>query len=161
MDRAVADRLAIREVIELYSDATTRRDWETVGAVFAEDAVLSIAPPTDIVLHGRVAIAKGVAEMVEAFEVFVQMTHSIVIKLDGDRASTRTIVNGFGRLRDGARGAFALGTYIDTLVRAGDGWLFQSRNFEPLFIDNAAPAGTAYGPWSRTEPNIGVSPGWS
>jgi len=146
IDSTIGDRLAIREVIELYSDATTRRDWETVGAVFAEDAVWSIAPPTDIVLHGRPAIAKGVAEMVEAFEVFVQMTHSIVIEMNGDRASARTIVNGFGRLRDGSRGAFALGTYIDTLVRSGDGWLFQSRHFEPLFIDNTAPAGTAYGP---------------
>jgi ketosteroid isomerase-like protein len=148
MDRAIGDRLAIRELIELYSDAVTRRDWETVGAVFAEDAIWSIAPPTDIALKGRAAIATGVGEMVEAFEVFVQMTHSIVIELDGDRAAARTIVNGFGRLRDGSRGAFALGTYIDRLVRAGDGWLFQSRRFEPLFIDNTAPAGTAYGPGS-------------
>jgi ketosteroid isomerase-like protein len=146
MDRAIADRLAIREVIELYSDAVTRRDWETTGSVFAEDAVWSIAPPTDIELKGRAAVAKGVAAMIETFEVFVQMTHSIVIALDGDRATARTIVNGFGRLRDGSRGAFALGTYIDTLVRSGDGWLFQSRHFEPLFIDNAAPVGTAYGP---------------
>ncbi len=145
MDSAIADRLAIREVIELYSDAVTRRDWATVGAVFAEDAVWIIAPPTDIELHGRAAIAKGVAEMVEAFEVFVQMTHSIVIELHVDRAAARTIVNGFGRLRGGASGAFALGTYIDELVRAGDGWLFQSRRFDPLFIDNAAPVGTAYG----------------
>ena len=45
MDRSVSDRLAIREVIELYSDAVTRRDWETTGALFAEDAVWSIAPP--------------------------------------------------------------------------------------------------------------------
>jgi len=145
MDRALADRFAIRELIELYSDAVTRRDWVTIGAVFAEDAVWSIAPPADIRLQGRAAIAKGVAEMVGAFEVFVQMTHSIVVELDGDRASARTIVNGFGRLRDGARGAFALGTYIDTLARSGDGWLFQSRHFEPLFIDNTAPEGTAYG----------------
>lgn len=146
MDRSVSDRLAIREVIELYSDAVTRRDWETTGALFAEDAVWSIAPPTDVELHGRAAIAEGVAEMVEAFEVFVQMTHSIVIELNGDRASARTILNGFGRLRDGSRGAFALGTYIDALIRTGDRWLFQSRRFEPLFIDNTAPAGTAYGP---------------
>jgi ketosteroid isomerase-like protein len=146
MDRAVADRLAIREIIELYSDAVTRRDWDMAGALFAEDAVWSIAPPTDIVLTGRAGIAMGVAETVEAFEIFVQMTHSIVIELDGDRASARTIVNGFGRLRDGSRGAFALGTYFDTLIRSGDGWLFQSRHFEPLFIDDAAPAGTAYAP---------------
>lgn len=145
MDRTIGDRLAIREAIELYSDAVTRRDWKTMAAVFAEDALWSIAPPTDLTLHGRAAIAKGVAEMVEAFEVFVQMTHSIVVELDGDRASARTIVNGFGRLRDGSRGAFALGAYIDTLIRSGDGWLFQSRRFEPLFIDNTAPAGTAYG----------------
>ena len=146
MGGTIIDRLAIRELIELYSDAVTRRDWRTTGSVFVEDAVCSIAPPTDIVLHGRTAIATGVAEMIEAFEAFVQMTHSIVIELDGDRAAARTIVNGFGRLRDGSRGAFALGTYIDVLVRAGDGWLFQRRHFEPLFIDNAAPAGTAYGP---------------
>jgi ketosteroid isomerase-like protein len=146
MDHAIADRLAIREVIELYSDAVTRRDWETAGAVFTDDAVWSIAPPTDMELVGRAAIAKGVAQMVEAFEVFVQMTHSIVIAIDGDRASARTIVNGFGRLRDGSRGAFALGTYTDNLVRSADGWLFQSRRFAPLFIDNAPPAGTAYGP---------------
>jgi ketosteroid isomerase-like protein len=146
MDHAILDRLAIREVIELYSDAVTRRDWETTGALFAEDAVWSIAPPTDVELVGRPAIAEGVAQMVESFEVFVQMTHSIVIALDGDRASARTIVNGFGRSRDGSRGAFALGTYTDTLLRSGGGWLFQSRRFAPLFIDNASPAGTAYDP---------------
>lgn len=120
-DRAIADRLAIREVIELYSDAVTRRDWTTAGAVFAEDAVWSIGPPSDITLHGRAAIAAGVAEMVEAFEVFVQMTHSIVIELKGDRAAARTIVNGFGRLRDRSRGAFALGFYVDELVSHGEG----------------------------------------
>jgi ketosteroid isomerase-like protein len=146
MQSAIADRLAIREVIELYSDAVTRRDWETVGAVFAGDAIWIIAPPTDMTLRGRPAIAKGVAEMVETFEVFVQMTHSIVIELNGDRAGARTIVNGFGRLRSGSSGAFALGIYVDELVRTGGGWLFQSRRFDHLFIDNAAPAGTAYGP---------------
>ena len=146
MDRASSDRLAIRELIELYSDAVTRRDWNTAGAVFAEDAVWTIGAPTNVELRGRAAIAKGVADMVGAFEVFVQMTHSIVVELHGDRATARTIVNGFGRLRDRSRGTFTLGTYHDVLTRNGDGWLFQSRRFEPIFIDTAVPLGTAFGP---------------
>ena len=146
MDRASSDRLAIRELIELYSDAVTRRDWSTAGAVFADDAVWTIGTPTNVELRGRAAIVKGVADMVETFEVFVQMTHSIVVTLDCDRATARTIVNGFGRLRDRSAGTFTLGTYHDVLTRDGDGWLFQSRRFEPIFIDAAAPPGTAFGP---------------
>ena len=49
MDRAIGDRLAIRELIELYSDAVTRRDWETAGAVFAEDAVFVFPDGKDYV----------------------------------------------------------------------------------------------------------------
>jgi ketosteroid isomerase-like protein len=146
MDSAVSDRLAIRELIELYSDAVTRRDWNTAGAVFAEDAVWTITAPTNVELRGRAAITRGVAEMVENFEIFVQMTHSIVVELDRDRATARTIVNGFGRLRDHSGGTSTLGVYHDALIRAGDGWLFLSRRFEPIYIDTAAPRGTAFGP---------------
>ncbi|HLG86589.1 MAG TPA: nuclear transport factor 2 family protein [Alphaproteobacteria bacterium] len=148
MDRASSDRLAVRELIELYSDAVTRRDWSTAGAAFAEGAVWTIGGPTNVALRGRAAITKGIADMVEAFEVFVQMTHSIVVELDGDRATARTIVNGFGRLRDRSAGTFTLGTYHDALIRSGKGWLFLSRRFEPIFIDTAAPPGTAFGPRS-------------
>ena len=145
MDPKTGDRLAIRELIELYSDAVTRRDWATVGALFAEDAIWVIAPPTDVTLRGRSAIVDGVRAMVDAFEVFVQMTHSIVIALDGDCATARTIVNGYGRSRDRTSGAFALGTYTDVILRNGDGWLFQSRRFDSLFVDNASPSGQAFG----------------
>ena len=150
MDRTSSDRLAIRELIEFYSDAVTRRDWKAAGAVFAEDAIWTIGAPTNVELRGRAAIAKGVAEMVEAFEVFVQMTHSIVVELDGNRATARTIVNGFGRLRDRSAGTFTLGTYHDTLMRSGEEWLFVSRRFEPIFVETATPAGTAFGPHAAT-----------
>jgi ketosteroid isomerase-like protein len=145
MDQTTGDRLAIRELIERYSDAVTLRDWATAGALFKEDALWSIAPPTDVTISGRAAIVDGLRTMIDPFEVFVQMTHSIVIALDGDRATARTIVNGFGRARDGTSGAFALGTYTDLILRDGDGWLFQSRRFDPLFIDNSSPMGQAFG----------------
>jgi len=147
-DSTIGDRLAIRELIELYTDAVTRRDWDATGAVFADDAAWSIGPPTNVALEGRRAIVAGLKGMVEPFDVFVQMTHSIVVELDGDRATARTIVHGFGRARDRSTGVFALGAYSDELVRDGDGWLFKSRRFDPLYIDNAVPQGTAYGPFA-------------
>jgi len=148
MDNALADRLAIRELIELYSDAVTRRDWNATGSVFTHDAVWTIGPPTNIVLHGRAAIAEGIRGMVAPFDVFVQMTHSIVIDLKGDNAAARTIVNGFGHARDGSSGVFALGTYTDALVRDGDQWLFENRRFDSIYIDNTVPTGKAFGPFA-------------
>jgi hypothetical protein len=148
MDHTVGDRLAIRELIELYSDAVTRRDWQTTGAVFVDDAIWTIGPPTNITLNGRAAIVEGLTEMVTPFDLFVQMTHSIVIELNGDRAAARTIVNGFGRARDRSTGVFALGTYTDAVVRDGDRWAFQNRRFDAIYIDTAVPPGTAFGPFA-------------
>jgi ketosteroid isomerase-like protein len=144
----LADRFAVREVIELYTDAVTRRDWNAVGGLFAGDAVWAIGAPTNIELGGRAAIVEGLERLVAPFDVFVQMTHSIVIDLDGDRAGARTIVHGFGRARDRSRGAFALGVYTDTLFRDGRRWLFESRRFDPVYIDDSVPPGEAYGPFA-------------
>jgi len=156
MERTLGDRLAIRELIELYSDAVTRRDWDATGAVFAPDAIWTIGEPTNIALEGRAAIVAGLRRMVEPFDVFVQMTHSIVIELDGDRAAARTIVNGFGRARDRSAGVFALGTYTDALERADAGWLFTSRRFDAIYVDNSVPPGSAFAPF-RT-PRSGLGP---
>jgi hypothetical protein len=59
-------RLAIRELLESYADAVTRRDAEAWGATWAEDAEWSLPDYPEIgTTHGREAI---VAMWVEAMK---------------------------------------------------------------------------------------------
>ena len=58
------DRLAIRELIERYSDALNRRDFAVLAGLFTPDARWSADPPFDIAFEGE-AIAPSIGGMLE------------------------------------------------------------------------------------------------
>jgi ketosteroid isomerase-like protein len=137
----LSDRIAIRDVIDRYSDAVTRRDWPGVGATFHDDAVWSVGGAFNLEYRSRANIEAGLRAGVGAFEFLVQMTHSVVIELDGDHATARTVINEMGR--NPASGLFMLGIYTDALSRRDGRWAFDRRRFEPLYMDTAGVGGTA------------------
>ena len=141
--QALSDRIAIRDVIDRYSDAVTRRDWPNVGATFHADAVWSVGGGFNLEYRSREDIEAGLRASVSTFEFLVQMAHSVVIQLDGRRATARTLVNEIGRNAVQKTGLFMLGFYEDVLSQREGRWAFDSRHFEPVYVDTAWMGGMA------------------
>jgi hypothetical protein len=141
--QGLSDRIAIRDLINRYSDAVTRRDWPSVGATFHDDAIWSVGGAFNLEYRTRANIQAGLRAGVSTFEFLVQMTHSVVIELDGDHAASRTLINEIGRNSAQKSGLFLLGFYTDALSRRDGCWAFDRRHFEPLYVDAASLGGVA------------------
>jgi hypothetical protein len=134
----IADRVAIRELIDRYTVGVSTRDWERVGACFADDARWTTSVGHDF--QGVAAIVAGIRKVVEVRKFLIQMTHGMTIEtLDGDNAETTSILNEFGT----GDSIFVLGTYHDKLVKADGTWRFKSRLFKVHYIDTTPMSGNA------------------
>lgn len=140
----LSDRLAIRDVIDRYSDAVTRRAWPEVGATFHEDAVWSAGAPFNLEHRTRAAIETRLSGGIAALEFLVQMAHSVVIEIEGDRATARSIIHELGRNAALRSGLFLVGVYNDALSRREGRWAFERRHFEPLYLDTTWPEGQVF-----------------
>lgn len=135
-----ADRLAIRELVDRYSLAVTRRDWEAVARCFHPNARWRASVGYDF--QGRETIRESLKQVVESLEFLVQMTHACVIDdLTADRARVTSVLKEFGRRPNGQGGVFVLGVYTDAVIKADGRWVFQDRDFQVHYIDTAAPPG--------------------
>jgi hypothetical protein len=142
--QGLSDRLAIREVIDRYSDAVTRRAWPEVGAAFHAGAIWRAGAPFNLEFHTPEGIQAGLCAGVGGFDFLVQMTHSVVIDLQGERASARTVIQEVARNAAQRTGLCLLGVYNDTLSRQGGRWGFEQRRFEPLYLDTTWIDGMAF-----------------
>jgi uncharacterized protein (TIGR02246 family) len=136
----IADRQAIRELIDRYTLEVTRRNWDGVAACFHEDARWVSSVGHDF--QGQRAIKAGISEVVESYELLVQMNHGVTIDdHTATRATARSVLNEFGRAPAAASGVFVLGVYTDDITKVGGRWGFAKRFFQVHYIDVAAPGG--------------------
>ncbi|GAB7535776.1 nuclear transport factor 2 family protein [Burkholderia sp. 3C] len=135
--RAADDRDAIRELLAQYCFLLDDYKLDAFACLFAND--------------GRWISRNGEAQGPAAIETLLRalvpppgpgtrrrhLNTNLSIRLDGERAHVRSY---FLVIRDSDNGpAIAVaGTYLDTLVRAADGWRFQRRE---LFHDIAGESG--------------------
>ena len=142
---AVADRLAIRELIDRYNDAVNHRDWSSLRDLFASDAVWEVAPPIGLHFEGSQAIADGIEWSVGRQEVLVQSSSSIVIEMQSsERATVRSTLVEFGRPKASGVGIHAAGTYYDELTQENGAWRFKRRTLRIRYIDEVAVPGAIY-----------------
>jgi uncharacterized protein (TIGR02246 family) len=139
----VEDRLAIRELIESYADAVTRRDAEAWAATWAEDSRW-LMPALDASFEGKATIVSswvgmmaeyhGPADRPWAFS-FVSVLGGL--RVDGDRATVRSYsIEAFA---DAAGKTTHLkGQYDDVVVRRDGRWLFQERVWRLMPLEDAA-----------------------
>jgi ketosteroid isomerase-like protein len=133
------DRLAIRELIDRWSDSVNEQDWAQLATCFIEDGVWGVGPPFNFTFRGNKTIVEHVSSKVSEQEYVMQVPHAVVVKLNGDTATARTTVQEFMRGRDGA-GAQIWATYYDELVRTTEGWRFKCRKFRAAIFE-ANPVG--------------------
>src|ERR1700738_3752477 len=83
------DHLAIRTLIDRYTDALNRQDWGVMSELFADNAVWQASGPFELRFEGRDAVVAALQGMVTTLEFLLQSNGAVVIELSGDRACAR------------------------------------------------------------------------
>lgn len=148
--RLIEDELAIRNLAARFSDCANERDYDGFTDLWQAKGVWEIGPPLESRAEGVAAIVAMFRRLLGAQTGFMQMTHSGVIRLDGDRATARFVEreHGFseGAGANGTDGFYEnLAVYNDVLVREADGkWRFLKRSYVYRYLDTSAFGGRVF-----------------
>ena len=141
----LADRLAIRELVDAYAHCADRRLAEGQKALFTEDTHFVVymdgqdSEPTQV-LVGREALTP-VFDDLNRYQATMHFNGQSTIALDGDRATGESYCIAHHLFtEDGERKLMvAWLRYGDTFVKVDGDWLFAERN---LYLD-----------WTETRPS--------
>jgi hypothetical protein len=142
--REVADRLAIRELVDAYAFCADRRDGAGQMALFTEDTDFLVYmdsrnPVPTQHLRGREALAPVFDEL-NTYEATMHFNGQSTAVLDGEHASGVTYCMAHHVKVDGSAGRLMIAAirYLDTFVKHDGAWLFSQRK---LMVD-----------WTETRP---------
>jgi ketosteroid isomerase-like protein len=141
----LADRLAIRELVDAYAHCADRRDAEGQKSLFAEDTRFVVymagqgSAPTQV-LDGREALTPVFNDL-NRYQATMHFNGQSTITLDGDRATGESYCIAHHLFtEDGERKLMiAWLRYSDTFAKVDGAWLFAERN---LYLD-----------WAETRPS--------
>lgn len=122
-----ADRLALRELLDRYSDAVNRRDRDSWAGCWSSDAIWRFRGGEVV---GRDAIVSTWMKAMDGFDAVWFNAFPGSIRIDGD-AGTMTTHTFEYLLPGGGAPRLQSGLYEDRLVRVADGWQFAERSFTP------------------------------
>lgn len=130
------DRLAIRELLETYADAITRRDPDAWGATWAEDGQWSLPDYPELgTTIGRPAIVAMWIEAMKAYPGIMFEAWPGSMEVTGDSATMRSYTSEVYD-RDGVT-MRDRGVYEDICVKIGGRWYFSSRSFRNIHRQHA------------------------
>lgn len=149
------DRLAIRELLERFTDAVNHRQFEILPTLFTERAVWEAKLPPDAGLglgegfhfSGPEGIRAGLAQSRERAEPLFYSVLPGPIELHADgRATSRSTMYELLHVKTNDTALELVGTYSDTFREERGVWRFESRIFRlrhatevPLPRHRAAP----------------------
>ena len=145
---ALADRFAIRELIDRYCYAVNERDWAVLESCYTEDAVWDVGKPLSFRQEGRKAIVGIASTKISAEDYVAQTAHATVIWLEGVKARAHSTIREVVRSKGGTAGIQILATYADELVKLDGEWRFKVRTYRVTNIEFKAPAGDCYREWT-------------
>lgn len=125
----VDDAFAVQQLAVTYADCVSRGDVAAAVQVYAADGRLET--PTTEPAIGRTAIEQTISSTVAGLEMVFQTVHLGLIKVDGDRAWSRTPITEWARRTRDAQPFLFLGWYEDEAVRLEEGWRFACRRLIP------------------------------
>ncbi len=130
----MADRTALRDLVDAYARHVDRRDAEAVAALFTADGRLVSrlhkgGDETPIVRQGRKEIA---AALVSGLDRYLATTHIVggqVVTVDGDEARGDSVCLAHHVYENpGGRRMLVMAVrYTDTYARHDGGWAFAER----------------------------------
>ena len=135
----VADRLAIRELIEAYAHCADRRDAKGQMALFTSDTHFVVYmsakdPKPSQELHSREALAPVFADLNQYAATMHFLGQTTIQTLTGDRGTGETYCMPHHLTIDGGsrRLMIAALRYYDTFLKTDGAWLFAERK---LYVD--------------------------
>ena len=127
----IEDRMALRDLLDTYADAVTRRDAADWAACWSEDAQWSLPDFAGVdTVVGRNAIVELWNAAMAQVPGLVFQAWPGAIRVDGDRATMRSYTRETFQ-RDGAP-VTMLGTYEDICGRHDRIWQFHRREFRSI-----------------------------
>jgi hypothetical protein len=145
--REVADRLAIRELVDAYSFCADRRDAAGQMALFTEDTDFLVYmdsrnPSPTQQIRGRAALAPVFDEL-NTYEATMHFNGQSTTVLDGDHASGVTYCLGHHVKVDRSARSLMIAAirYLDTFVKHDGTWFFSRRKLMVDWTENR-PLGT-------------------
>ena len=142
----LADHLAIRSLLDRYTDGLNRRDWTAVEKVFATDGVWDAGGPKmgpmAFRFEGAANVARGIAGLVDPLQLLIQSNHAPVIHVNGDRATATSTINEMVLAPGATQRTTIWGMYFDEVEKQADGeWRFRQRKFRYAWVDAAGNGG--------------------
>ena len=135
----VADRLAIRELVEAYAHCADRRDAKGQMSLFTEDTHFVVYmnakdPTPSMDLHSREALAPVFADLNKYAATTHFVGQSTLFTLSADRATGEAYTLAHHITIQGEKRRLMLASlrYDDTFVKANGAWLFAERK---LYVD--------------------------
>jgi hypothetical protein len=135
----VADRLAIRELVETYAHCADRRDAKGQMALFTADTYFVVYmnakdPTPSQELHSREALAPVFADLNKYDATTHFVGQSTIFALTADRATGEAYCLAHHVTVDDGKRRLMLASlrYLDTFVKIDRSWLFRERR---LYVD--------------------------
>lgn len=135
----VADRLAIRELVEAYAHCADRRDAKGQMALFTADTHFEVYmnakdPKPSQELHSREELAPVFADLNQYAATMHLIGQSTILTLAGDRGTGETYCMPHHLTIDGGKRRLMIAAlrYYDTFVKVDGSWLFSERR---LYVD--------------------------
>jgi hypothetical protein len=134
----VADRVAIRELVDAYGHCADRRDAQRQKSLFADDTRFVVymdgqgSKPTQV-LDGREALTP-VFDALNNYQATMHFNGQSTIALDGNRAKGETYCIAHHLFTDGGERQLMVAwlRYDDAFVKIDGAWLIAERN---LYVD--------------------------
>lgn len=126
--RAVTDIVEIQQLLATYVYAIDAKDFDALDRVFTPDATFDYSV-TGGETGDYARIKPWLEKALAPFPVTQHLIGLPLIRLDGDRATARTMLfNPMQLARPGGGHLFFVGaTYVDDLVRTAQGWRIARR----------------------------------
>ena len=141
----LADRLAIRELVDAYAHCADRRDAEGQKSMFTEDTHFVVymdgqGSERTQVLDGREALTP-VFEDLNRYQATMHFNGQSTVALEGDRATGESYCIAHHLFTDNGERKLMVAwlRYADIFVKVDGAWLFAERN---LYVD-----------WTETRPS--------
>ena len=135
---ALEDELALRNLMARYADAVNRHDADAWVATWAEDGVWNLLGNP---VSGRDNILALWLQMMGSFEFALMLPSSCLFQVNGDSASGHWYLHEYTRDLQGTA-TTVLSRYLNTYVKQGGQWLFQSRHYSFIYNGPADLSGT-------------------
>jgi ketosteroid isomerase-like protein len=141
----MADRLAIRELVDAYAHCADRRDAEGQKSLFTDDTHFVVymdgqgSEPTQVI-DGREGLTP-VFDDLNRYQATMHFNGQSTVALDGHRATGESYCIAHHLFTDDGERKLMVAwlRYGDTFLKVDDAWLFAERN---LYVD-----------WTETRPS--------